>query len=84
MPFGLKNAGAAYQRAMNTIFHEHIRKTMECYVEDIAVKSHTKGDHITDLKTVFDIMRAHQQKMNSTKSFLGLASCPENAASKES
>ena len=41
---------------------------------DIAVKSHAKGDHIADLKTVFDIMRAHQLKMNPTKSFLGAAS----------
>ena len=36
MPFGLKNA---YQRAMNAIFHEHIRKTVECYVDDIVVKA---------------------------------------------
>ena len=74
MPFGLKNAGAIYQRAMNTIFYEHIRKTVECYVNDITVKSHDKGDHLADLKRVFDIMRAHQLKMNSTKSFLGVAS----------
>ena len=47
---------------------------MECYVDDIAVKSRTKGDHIADLKVVFDIMRAHQLKMNPTKSFLGVAS----------
>jgi len=59
MPFGLKNAGATYQRAMNAIFHEYIRKTVECYVDDIAVKSRTKGDHIADLKTIFDIMWAH-------------------------
>ena len=51
-----------------------MRKTVECYVDDIAVKSRTKGDHITDLKVVFDIMRAHQLKMNPTKSFLGVAS----------
>jgi len=56
VPFGLKNAGAIYQRAMNAIFHEHIRKTVECYVDDIAVKSHAKGDHIADLKTVFNIL----------------------------
>jgi len=73
MPFGLKNAGATYQRVMNTIFYEHIRKTVECCVDDIAVKSRAKGDHIADLKTVFDIMQAHQLKMNPIKSFLGVA-----------
>jgi len=35
MPFGLKNGGTIYQRAMNTIFYEHIRKIVECYVETI-------------------------------------------------
>ena len=59
---------------MNTIFHEHMRKTVECYVDDIAVKSCAKGDHIADMKTVFEIMRAHRVKMNPTKSFLGVAS----------
>jgi len=59
---------------MNVIFHEHIRKIVECYVDDIAVKSRAKGDYIADLKTVFDIMQAHQLKMNPTKSFLGVAS----------
>ena len=58
---------------MNTIFHEHIRKTVECYVEDIIVKSCDKNDHIADLKRVFNIMLAHQLKMNPTKSFLGVA-----------
>ena len=59
---------------MNAIFNEHLRKIVECYVDDIAVKSRTQGDHIADLKTVFEIMRAHQLKMNPTKSFLGVAS----------
>jgi len=59
---------------MNAIFHEHIRKTVECYVDDIVVKSRVKSDHIADLKAVFDIIRAHQLKMNPTKSFLGVAS----------
>ena len=59
MPFGLQNIGTTYQRAMNTIFHEHIRKTVECYVDDIAVESQAKGYHIADLKRVFNIMRVY-------------------------
>ena len=42
MPFGLKNTGMTYQRVMNAIFLEHIRKTVECYVDNITVKSATK------------------------------------------
>jgi len=56
MPFGLKNVGATYQRAINKILHEHIRKTVECYVDDIAVKSRDKGDHLVNLKRVFNII----------------------------
>jgi len=41
MSFGLKNVGAMYQRVMSAIFHEHICKTVECYVDDIAVKRRT-------------------------------------------
>ena len=54
---GLKNAETTYQRAMNAIFHEHIRKTVECCVDDITMKRRTKGDHMTDLKIAFNIIR---------------------------
>jgi len=43
MSFGLKNTGATYQCTMNVIFHEHIRKTVECYVDDITMKAATKA-----------------------------------------
>lgn len=39
MPFGLKNAGATYQKAMVTLFHDMIHKKMEVYVDDMIVKS---------------------------------------------
>jgi len=74
MPFGLKNAGATHQCAMNTNFHENIHKTVECYIDNIIVKSHDKSNHLTDLKKVFDIIQDHQLKMDSSKSFLGVAS----------
>src|SRR4051812_18964879 len=74
IPFGLKNVGATYQRAIDKIFSKLTRKTVECYVDDITIKSHSKGNHLRDLRKVFDLMRSHQIKMNPTKSFLGVSS----------
>ena len=47
---------------------------IEFYVDDIAVKSRDKNDHLRDLKITFDIMRAYQLKINPTMSFLGVLS----------
>ena len=43
MTFGLKNAGATYQRAMNYIFHDLIGKLVEIYIDDVVVKSMSAG-----------------------------------------
>src|SRR6202044_246806 len=56
MPFGLKNTRATYQCAMSTIFQKHLRKIVECSVDDIVIKSRNKIDHLTDLKMVVEIM----------------------------
>ena len=39
MPFSLKNAGAIYQRAMVTLFHEMMHREIEIYVDDLIAKS---------------------------------------------
>ncbi|GAA0172198.1 hypothetical protein LIER_41299 [Lithospermum erythrorhizon] len=39
MPFGLKNAGATYQRMVNRVFKEQIERNMEIYIDDMLVKS---------------------------------------------
>ena len=43
-------------------------------MEDITVKRHNKSNHLDDMRTVFNIMRAHHLKMYPTKSFLGVSS----------
>ena len=43
MTFGLKNAGATYQRAMNYISHDLIGKLVEIYIDDVMVKSMSAG-----------------------------------------
>ena len=46
MPFGLKNAGATYQRLVNRIFKDKISKTMKVYVDDMLVKNTTMEHHL--------------------------------------
>ena len=45
MSFGLKNVGATYQRAANTLFHDMMHKNVEVYVDDMIVKSRDRADH---------------------------------------
>ena len=59
MPFGLKNAGATYQRAMNAIFHDMIDHHMEVYIDDIVVKSKKASDHVVHLRKSFERMRIY-------------------------
>jgi hypothetical protein len=53
MPFGLKNIGATYQRMATTLLHDMMHKEVEVYVNDMIVKSATKGEHITNLRKFF-------------------------------
>lgn len=67
MPFGLKNAGATYQRAMVTLFHDMMHKEVEVYVDDMIVKSKEEEDHVVNLQKLFDRLRKHQLKLNLAK-----------------
>ena len=67
MPFGLKNTGATYQRAMNAIFHDMLGHHMEIYVDDIVVKSKKAIEHVNHLRKRFERMRLHQLKLNPFK-----------------
>jgi hypothetical protein len=53
MPFGLKIAGATFQRCMPCVFEELIGRIIEAYVNDIIVKSKKIGDLVPDLIEVF-------------------------------
>ncbi|KAG7579151.1 Ribonuclease H-like superfamily [Arabidopsis thaliana x Arabidopsis arenosa] len=74
MPFGLKNAGATYQRLVNKMFHEHLGKTMEVYIDDMLVKSSKKEDHIKHLEECFEILNQYQMKLNPAKCTFGVPS----------
>ena len=56
MPFGLKNAGATYQRATTTIFNDYMHILMEDYVDDLLCKSPKRLDHLGIIDNIFNRM----------------------------
>ncbi|OMO94091.1 reverse transcriptase [Corchorus capsularis] len=74
MSFGLKNAGATYQRAMTAIFHDMMHVCIEDYVDDIVVKSKRVSDHFSDLRRVFERCRKYKLRMNPLKCAFGVTS----------
>ena len=53
MPFGLKNAGATFQRAMSYAFHD-IKHVIEAYLDDLVARSQKRTDHPSHLRLVFE------------------------------
>ena len=74
MPFGLKNAGATYQRLINKMFSKQIGRNMEVYVDDMLIKSKEELAHLDDLKETFTTLKQYQMKLNPAKCVFGVAS----------
>ena len=74
MPFGLRNAGATYQRLVNKIFKDQIGDTMEVYIDDMVVKSKKAEDHVRDLAVAFKILEQNNMKLNPAKCNFGVSS----------
>jgi hypothetical protein len=72
MPFGLRNAGATYQRCMQHVFGDHIGRTVEAYVDDIVVKTRKADDLVSDLSIAFGCLRANGVKLNPEKCVSGV------------
>jgi hypothetical protein len=73
MTFGLKNAGATYQRAMNFIFYEYIGTLVEIYIDGVVVKSGDITKHLADLQKILECTRKHGLKMNPNKCAFGVS-----------
>ncbi|RVW90564.1 Transposon Tf2-12 polyprotein [Vitis vinifera] len=73
MSFGLKNAGATYQRLMTKIFKPLIGHTVEVYIDDIVVKSKTRDKHVLHLQEVFHLLKKYGMKLNHSKCAFGIS-----------
>ena len=74
MPFGLKNAGSTYQWMMTEMFEPQLGKNVEVYIDDLVVKSKLVSEHLTDLTSIFEILREHKLRLNTSKCFFGVGS----------
>ncbi|XP_041000589.1 uncharacterized protein K02A2.6-like [Juglans microcarpa x Juglans regia] len=72
MPFGLKHAGATYQRLVNRMFKNQIGRNMEVYVDDLRVKSKKSEQHLDDLQEAFVVLRKYKMKLNPQKCAFGV------------
>jgi hypothetical protein len=72
IPFGLKNAGATYQRAIQTCLADHWGKHVEAYVDDVVIKTGNSENFIEDLQLVFNSLRRYRWKLNPEKCVFGV------------
>jgi hypothetical protein len=73
MTFGLKNAGATYQRIMSLIFHDLLGIILEIYIDDVVVKSDSMDNHLAELRLVLERMCRYGLKMNLLKCAFGVS-----------
>ncbi|XP_027936375.1 uncharacterized protein LOC114191403 [Vigna unguiculata] len=72
MPFGLKNAGATYQRLMDRILKPLPKRKVQAYVDDMVVASTTAAAHAADLEELFVTINKYGLKLNPDKCVFGV------------
>ncbi|GJR54810.1 reverse transcriptase domain-containing protein, partial [Tanacetum coccineum] len=76
MPFSLKNARATYQRLVNKVFNDQIRRNLKAYVDDMVIKSASEEDMLMDIQETFDRLRSINMKLNPKKCSFGVEEGP--------
>eukprot|EP00253_Pinus_taeda_P005904 PITA_05904 len=72
MPFGLKNAGVTFQRAMDIAFSKEIHDFLVIYLDDLTPFSKSDQEHIKHLRQIFLKCRKYGISLNPKKSLFGL------------
>jgi len=72
MLFGLKNAGATYQRLMDKVLAPMLGRNVQAYVDDMVVTSQERGRHIADLEELFATIAKYRLKLNPEKCVFGV------------
>ena len=57
LPFGLTNAPAVFQTAMNKTFGRHLNRFVFVYLDDILIFSRLEEQHLKHLRMVLELLR---------------------------
>jgi hypothetical protein len=75
MSFGLKNAGATYQRAIQQCLADEIKDDLvKAYVDDVVVKTREAHILFDNLQHTFTALNKYQWKLNPKKCIFGVPS----------
>jgi hypothetical protein len=66
MPFGLKNVGSTFQRAMYFSFHD-LKHKVKAYLDDLTSRSCKRMNHPTHLRLIFEHCQYFQIRLNPKK-----------------
>ena len=72
MPFGLKNAGASYQRLMDKVLAPMLGRNVYAYVDDMVVALKDRAQHVADLEELFVTISKYRLKLNPEKCVFGV------------
>jgi hypothetical protein len=73
MPFGLKNAGATYQRMMQNCLGGQIGRNIQVYIDDVVITTREEESLISDLVETFDNLSRYKLKLSPTKCSFGVS-----------
>jgi hypothetical protein len=73
MSFGLKNAGATYQRMMQNCLGSQIGRNIQVYIDDMVITTREEESLISDLAETFDNLNRYKLKLNPTKCFFSVS-----------
>jgi hypothetical protein len=73
MPFGLKNAGATYQRMMQNCLGSQIGRNIQVYIDDVVITTRKEESLISDLAETFDNLNRYKLNLNLTKCSFGVS-----------
>jgi hypothetical protein len=70
--FGMKNAGATYQWAIQLYLADQLHRNVEAYVDDVVIKTRAHDEFIPDLEETFNSLCKFRWKLNPTKCIFGV------------